>query len=90
MKAPLELKEYPRYYNTGNRLLAFVTPSKMYKIEAIGSNKNPGVTIDYYITRNMVLRHWPGVGADKGEVSKEHFKHLINKLYKGYFDKICD
>ncbi len=70
-------------------MLAFMSPTDMYKIEAIGSNKNEGVTIDKYITRNMVLRHWPGEGVARGECSKMAFQHYLKKLYNTYFDKIC-
>lgn len=82
---PIKEEDFPRYFRSGTKLLAFISKDKMYKIEPIGSNKNPGVTIDHYITRNMVIKHWPGKG---GELTKLQFKELMNKLFLAYIDKI--
>lgn len=85
MKAPLKQDEYPRYFKTSKALLAFTGPDKMFKIENIGSNMNPGVTIDHYTTRNMVLKHWPSVFF---EIRKEEFMEMFEKLYAAYLKKM--
>lgn len=88
MAAPLQKEEYPKYFKTPKRLLAFVAPDRMYKIEAIGSNTNPGVTIDHYITRKMVLSHYPrGTGY---EVTSSEFEELLKRLFDAYIDKIVN
>lgn len=83
MSAPINKESYPKYFKKGNTLLAFVSPTEMYKIEAIGSNKNEGITIDHYITRTMVLKHWGGL-----EIKPLTFKDLVTRLYKAYIEKI--
>lgn len=86
MKASLKQEDYPRYFKTGRTLLAFTGPDKMFKIEPIGSNKNPGVCIDHYITRNMVLRHFPYSHRD--EISASEFSDLYKRLFNAYLEKI--
>ena len=88
MSAPIKQSDFPKYFQEGTKLLAFVEKDKMFKIEPIGSNKNPGVTIDHYITRNMVLKHFPGKTAK--ELSKQQFADLLRKLYGSYIDKIIE
>ncbi len=88
MSAPIKQSDFPKYFKQGSKLLAFVEKDKMFKIEPIGSNKNPGVTIDHYITRNMVIKHYPGRSAT--ELSKHQFVELLNKLYESYIDKIAN
>lgn len=85
MSAPIKDEDFPQYFKQGNQLLAFIAKDKMYKIEPIGSNKNPGVTIDHYITRNMVLKHYPNHGT---AIAPYEFKQILNKLYKAYIDVI--
>ena len=81
--APLKQSEYPKYFKTEHSLLAFMGPDKMFKVENIGSNKNPGITIDKYITRNMVLKHWP---SPFHEISKEEFKKTVQRLYSAVIE----
>jgi hypothetical protein len=88
VSAPLNNDEYPFYFRSNKTLLAFVAKDKMFKVEAIGSNKNPGVTIDHYITRNMVLKHWPGTSV--GAIDKRQFETLLKKLFDSYIDKILN
>lgn len=85
MKAPLSNSDYPMFFKMENKLLAFVAKDVMFKIEPIGSNTNPGVTIDHYVTRKMVLRHFPRNGV---QLSREEFEQLFLKLYKAYLHKI--
>ena len=85
--APLDNSEYPIYFKCTDKLLAFTAKDKMYKIEAVGSNHNPGVTIDHYTTRNMVLKHWPFRALEK-KVSQSEFKMLMQKLFNAYVNKI--
>lgn len=87
MEVPIKPEEFPRYFKDGSTLLAFVEKDKMFKIEAIGSNKNPGVTIDHYITRAMVRKHWPDRYWNK-ELTKKEFSELLQRLYGAYIDKI--
>ena len=87
--APINPEEFPRYFKDGNTLLAFVEKDKMFKIEPIGSNSNPGVTIDHYITRSMVRKHWPYEWYKK-ELTKDEFTKLLQKLYGAYIDKIVN
>lgn len=88
MSAPLNNEEYPFYFRSNKTLLAFVAKDKMFKVEAIGSNKNPGVTIDHYITRNMVLKHWPGGSGEA--IDERHFEILLQRLFDSYIDKIVN
>lgn len=76
MSVPIKQSDFPKYFKDGNKLLAFVEKDKMFKIEPIGSNKNPGVTIDHYITRT--------------ELSKQDFGVLLQKLYGSYINKIIE
>lgn len=85
MSAPLKISEFPKYFKHGNKLLSFISKDEMYKIEPIGSNNNPGVTIDHYMTRNMVLKHWPFRAQ---ELTSEQFKKLLQKLFSAYIEKI--
>lgn len=84
-RAPLSNDEYPVYFREKGKLLAFTAKDRMYKIEPIGSNKNPGVTIDHYITRNMVLKHYP-ISSEK--VTAEQFKKTLTNLFESYIDRI--
>lgn len=68
-------------------MLVFISKDKMYKIENIGSNKNIGVTIDYYKTRNMVLKHWPP-NYYRHEISKNEFKELYERIFTAYKEVI--
>lgn len=86
MKAPLKSEEYPRYFITGKTLLAFTAKDKMFKIEPIGTNMNLGVTIDRYVTRNMVIKHWPGNLSQ--EVSDSVFSYTYKKLFDAYLVNI--
>lgn len=86
MKASIKSDEYPKYFNTGSKLLAFISPTEMYKIEPIGSNKNPGVTIDHYNTRKMVIKHYPS--SYIAEYTRAEFKSTLTRLYDVFFDKI--
>lgn len=89
MSVPIKDEEFPRYFKDGSKLLAFVAKDKMFKIEPIGSNKNPGVTIDHYITRSMVRKHWPGEWYKK-ELTKKEFSELLHKVYGAYINKIVE
>lgn len=89
MSAPLSSEHFPRYFKDGHKLLAFVDKDKMFKIEPIGSNKNPGVTIDHYITRKMVNSHWPSNVWNK-ELTKGEFESLLDTLFSAYIDKIIN
>lgn len=86
MSVPIKEHEFPRYFNLKGKLLAFISKDKMYKIEPIGSNMNPGVTIDHYITRAMVLKHWPTHQFE--EISQQQFRDLLTRLFTGYINKI--
>ena len=85
MQAPLNQNEYPRYFLTKGCLLAFHSKDKMYKIAAIGSNTNAGVTIDYYKTRTMVLKYWPHY---TDEINADEFKKRMERLFSAYINKI--
>jgi hypothetical protein len=87
MIVQIKQSDFPKYFKDGNKLLAFVEKDKMFKIEPIGSNKNPGVTIDHYITRKMVLKHYPYRAT---ELSKQQFADLLHRLYGSYINKIID
>lgn len=85
--APLRQSEYPQYFKDSNALFAFVAPDKMFIIGPWGSNKNPGVTIDHYVTRNMVLKHWR---ESRLKITEEEFKRLAEKVFTTYIDKIVN
>jgi hypothetical protein len=89
MKPSTKQEDYPVYFKhiEGCRLYAFIGPSKMYKIEAIGSNMNHGVTIDLYTTRKMVIKHW---SYSNMRLTPELFKHLVTNLYTTYIDKMLE
>lgn len=87
MPAPIKKEDFPQYFKTKSCLLAFVDKDKMYKIQAIGSNTNDGVTIDYYTTRNMVLKHYPVPGSAE-ELTEEQIKNLLQSLFNRYISKI--
>ncbi len=88
MRAPLKKEDYPRYFKTGSVILAFISPSEMYKIENIGSNRgNEGITIDHYKTRKMVLYYWP-FEYYKTEVTETEFKRFYNRLFQLLLEKI--
>ncbi len=87
MKAPIKQSDFPRYFFNDKVLYAFKGPAEMFKIEPKGSNTNEGVTIDYYKTRAMVLKHWP---FHTKEISKEYFEKLVKKLFDNYIDKVVN
>ncbi len=89
MPVPIKKEDFPRYFKDGNLLLAFVAKDKMFKVAPIGSNKNTGVTIDHYITRNMVRKHWP-LNTYQKELTKNEFAELLKKLFGAYISKITD
>lgn len=76
---------YPLYRKTETRLYCFQSPTKMYKIEAIGTNMNPGMAIDHYITRNMVLKHLRWGGTD---ITEQEFITLYQKLFSAILQKM--
>lgn len=87
MKAPLNPDAYPVYFKhyKGNALYAFVSPSKMYMIHMVGSNSgNEGVTIDYYKTRKMVLKHY----ANGVKISQHAFTQFAETIFSAYIDKM--
>ena len=86
MKVPIKDEEFPVYFILPGKALAFLSKDKMYKVEPIGSNKNPGVTIDHYITRSMVVKHWPQHNEKRS--SPEEFKLVMSKLFTAYINKI--
>lgn len=86
--APLNNDEYPMYFREKGKLLAFTAKDKMYKIEPIGSNHgSTGVTIDHYITRNMVIKHFPASRYAQ-KVAPEDFKKTLTNLFESYIDRI--
>jgi len=68
---------YPRYMKCKDGLKAFIAPDKMFLIRNIGTNMNPGVSIDHYITRRMVLKH----ATDGDLITKDEFERLYNQLF---------
>lgn len=86
--APLKNEDYPKYFIQSKTLLAFTAKDKMFKIEPVGTNSNPGVAIDHYTTRNMVIKHYPGSRGN--EVSKEEFSKVYEKLFKAYLTNITN
>lgn len=82
------VKKFPSYWiaNYGQRLYCFRSPTEMYKIEAVSSNKmNEGVCVDHYITRTMVLKHGRSPGK---EISAAEFEVKYRKLFDAIISKI--
>lgn len=70
---------FPVYaFNPGQGLFAFMGKKEMYKIENRGGNMNEGLTIDHYITRTMVLKHWQWKGK---VITKDQFISVYRKLF---------
>lgn len=67
--------------------MAFTGPDKMYIITNGGSNKNPGVCLDHYITRRMVIKYYPGKYSGH-RITAEQFKAQYEKLYAAYLTRI--
>jgi len=87
MLVPIRDEDFPQYFAESGKLLAFISRDKMYKIEPIGSNKNPGVTIDHYITRNMVIKHYPRY-SNRDQLTSIEFKRRLDRLFSAYISKI--
>lgn len=83
MSAPLT--GFPCYFKTDQALLAFTAKDQMYKVEMIGSNKNPGCTVDHYITRNMVIKHWP---PSYYKITAEQFAKYYTELFNSILQRI--
>ncbi len=90
MAAPLNPADYPVYFRRNDVLMAFTAKDKMYIVHRRGSNiGNTGVTIDHYVTREMVRRHWPYHGQhNEDRVSPAEFKELLQRLFSAYINKI--
>lgn len=69
---------FPRYLKTQAGLIAFMSKDKMFLIRNQGSNMNPGVCVDYFITRKMVLKHADTPGD---LITREEFVRLYNQLF---------
>ena len=76
---------YPRYIKTKECLYCFLSRDKMYKIEMRGSNMNTGLTIDAYITRNMVIKHQKNSGDI---LTADEFEKLVRRLYEAILSKM--
>jgi 23S rRNA G2069 N7-methylase RlmK/C1962 C5-methylase RlmI len=77
---------YPLYkWDPEKGLFAFTSAKTMYRILNRGSNTNPGVTIDHYITRRMVLNHLEDSGH---EITREKYIELYTKIFNSYLEKI--
>lgn len=81
MSAPVT--GFPYYKKGHSALYAFLAKDEMYRIAMEGSNTNEGCVVDHYITRNMVLKHWP---YGHQALSPEEFQ----RLYKQLFDKVLE
>jgi len=77
---------YPKYFKCKHCILAFVAKDKMFKLAPIGSNKNPGLTLDHYTTRTSVLNQWPK--HDFKEITETEFIDLYKKFYNAYLEKL--
>lgn len=78
---------YPIYqFHPKEGLLAFTSPSTMYRVLNIGSNcGNTGVTLDYFKTRRMVIKHMQGSQFD---ISPMKFIEKWSAIYSTYLNKI--
>lgn len=83
-----KVERYPLYVQTKHCLYAFVAKDKMYKIAMIGSNKNAGCTVDFYITRRMVLKHLNYYGGTI--ITEAEFKKMYDQLFASVFDRIVN
>jgi hypothetical protein len=78
---------YPAFFKRSDgSLTAFSGPDKMYMVSPTGSNTNPGVTLDHFITRKMVLKHY-GYGE---RITAGQFTTLYQKIYTAYLDHIVN
>lgn len=82
MAAPLT--GFPYYAKTKDCLYAFIAKDKMFKVEMRGTNKNDGLAVDYYITRNMVIHHW----QPYGHISAKQFEEYYRQLFESVLNKI--
>jgi hypothetical protein len=76
---------YPAYFRRKDgQLVAITAPNRMYTIRKEGSNTNPGITLDHFVTRNQVRRYY-GIGD---EITRGQFIDAYEALYNNYLDQI--
>lgn len=76
---------FPAYFlRKDGEMCAITAPNKMYLIKKEGTNRNAGITIDHFITRNQVRKYY-GAGA---EITREQFIAAYEALYSHYLQGI--
>lgn len=77
--------QYPIYRISDRCFYAFIRKDYMFKIEPRGTNSNPGIAVDEYVTRNMVLHH---LGKGGKDVTRSQFEAVLQKLFSQTVNKI--